>query len=367
MRVAVLTSSRADYGIYQPLLRKFTKESVEFELIVFGTHLSEFHGLTYKQILEDGYTIRRKIESLVLGDSSEAISSAMALTAAKFSGVWASLEGEYDIVFCLGDRYEMFAAVSAAVPFDITFAHIHGGEETLGAIDNIFRHSITQMADYHFTSTEEYKSRVLNLIGRSEKENETVFNVGALSLDNLLDIELLSTDQLLDEYGIDLAKPSILFTFHPETNSPDTNEGNIKKILQVLEQLQEYQIIITMPNADTSSNVIRHELAGFISENEERVFAIESFGTRGYFSCMQNVDFVMGNSSSGIIEAASFGKYAIDLGDRQKGRTKGKNVISIGIDQQQMLSAVAQIKESPKPPQDNIYWQGELLKKSFKC
>ena len=373
MRVAVLTSSRADYGIYQPLLRRMDEDPFfELELIVFGTHLSKFHGYSVDQILEDDYEIAHKIESLVLGDSEEAISTAIGITSLKFSTIWQMVMNKYDMVLSLGDRYEMFAAVSAAIPFNLSIAHIHGGEETKGAIDNIFRHSLTQMAEYHFTSTELYKKRVIELLGSNEQE-ANVFNVGSLSLDNLKDLELLSKDEFLEEYDIDLSFPTILFTFHPETVSADQNEHYIDEIIETLDELDYYQIVITMPNADTKGNIIRKALHKFIDTNKERVYGIENFGIRGYFSCMNHSSFLMGNSSSGIIEAASFGNYVINLGDRQKGRASGDNVINIPIDRSQILEAVKEVEQLENFSGQNIYWSEgaadkiiEVLKEKFK-
>jgi len=366
MRIAVLTSSRADYGIYQPLLRRLERDTFfDLELIVFGTHLSEFHGHTLNNILEDEYQIAREVESLVLGDSAEAVSTAMGLTLAKFSSLWAEIQDKYDLVFCLGDRYEMFAAVSAAIPFNLPFAHIHGGEETKGAIDNIFRHSITQMAKYHFTTTESYKKRVLQLLDLNESEAD-VYNVGSLSLDNLNDIELLDTAVFLDEYGIDMSLPTILFTFHPETVSADLNETYINEVIEALEALDKYQVVITMPNADPKGNIIRKELNKFINSNENRAHGVESFGIRGYFSCMKHAHLLMGNSSSGIIEAASFGKYVINLGNRQQGRASGPNVLDIKIDAAKILSAVKEFEQKPHPGSDNIYWNGGAAEQIIK-
>ena len=372
MKIAVLTSTRADYGIYQPLLREFNRNSIDFELIVFGTHLSEFHGYTIKQILDDGYTVAHKVENLVLGDSPEAISSSMALTALKFSGLWATIKDKYDLTFILGDRYEMFAAVSSAIPFNISFAHIHGGEKTLGAIDNIFRHSMTQMAEYHFTSNDKYKSRVLDLIGNKEEKKNKVYNVGSLSLDNLKDLELFSTTEMEAKYGIDLNKPTILLTFHPETVNPERNSAYVEEIVIALEYLKKYQVVITMPNADTGSNIIRSKLNEFITQNKDRTFGIETFGIQGYFSCMEHSSFIMGNSSSGIIEAASFAKYVIDLGNRQKGRAAGDNVIHVEIESKEIINAVKKVEEAPGLDRSNIYWQGgaaesivNILKNSF--
>jgi GDP/UDP-N,N'-diacetylbacillosamine 2-epimerase (hydrolysing) len=221
MNIAVLTSSRADYGIYLPLLKKLRSDPYfSLKLIVFGTHVSSFYGLTKEQIVEDGFDIYREVESLVLGDSPEAISSAMGLTLMKFSSLWAKEKSQVDLILCLGDRYEMFAAVMAAVPFNIPIAHIHGGETTTGAIDNTFRHALTLSATYHFASNQVHAGRIAQLKG----EDRNIHNVGALSLDNLKEIELFTTTEFLARFGVDLTIPTVLVTYHPETVALEKND-----------------------------------------------------------------------------------------------------------------------------------------------
>lgn len=342
MRIAVLTSSRADYGIYLPLLKAFTADSnFELSIIAFGTHLSHFHGYTLDQIKADGFENIETIESLILGDSETAISNAIGNTIINFSSFWKQHKNRIDLVFALGDRYEMFAAVAASVPFNIPIAHIHGGETTLGAIDNKFRHTITIMAEYHFTSTKMYADRVIKL---GAKKNH-VFNVGALSLDNLQNLRLLTIDEFKDKWHIDLSKSTILTTFHPETVSVERNYQYAQELSNALQQLSKtYQIVVTMPNADTMGMIIRKELDQLISRNSS-IIGIENFGTLGYFSCIKHCTFLLGNTSSGIIEAASFGKYVINLGDRQKGRTQSENTIDVPVNKEAILNAVAAISK----------------------
>ncbi len=357
MKVAVLTSSRADYGIYQPILRRLQGDPFfELELIVFGTHLSHEHGYTIDQIQKDGYKIIASVESLMSGDSEEAISTAMALTMMKFSDLWNRFRNRYDLVFCLGDRYEMFAAVASSTPYNMTFAHIHGGEKTLGAIDNTFRHCLSLMSRYHFTTTGRHAERVKNLVEDEIKNN--VFNVGSLSLDNLDDIGLLDKKEFQKIYGIDLSQPSILFTWHPETVRTTRNIRDLNQILSALDQLNAYRVVITMPNADTMGDQVRQKLLNYADENRERVTAVKSFGTQGYFSCMEHAEFLMGNSSSGIIEAASFGKFVINIGDRQKGRECGDNVLHVPAKETKILEAAEKIESSQPPGRKNIYWNG---------
>jgi len=341
MRIAVLTSSRADYGIYLPLLKALNKDKVfSFKIIAFGTHLSRFHGYTVNQIEKDGFEVAERLETLILGDTEEAISNAIGNTITKFSSLWTRLKDEVDLIFALGDRYEMFAAVSASVPFNIKIAHIHGGETTLGAIDNKFRHAITLMSSIHFVSTPEYATKVAQLTGT----REDIHYVGALSLDNLSNFKLLSNEDFQNKFNIDLSIPTILTTFHPETVSTEKNVEYAKVLTQLFDKLsKKYQVVITMPNADTMGNIIREKFVELSNENS-RIITVENFGTLGYFSCIEKCSFLMGNTSSGIIEAASFGKFVINLGDRQKGRASGENIFHTPIEIDAVLKNILEIE-----------------------
>jgi GDP/UDP-N,N'-diacetylbacillosamine 2-epimerase (hydrolysing) len=360
MRIGVLTSSRADFGIYLPLLKKMKEDSFfNLSIIAFGTHLSAFHGETIRQIENDGFEVKYKVESMLLTDSPEAIATAVGLTTIKFADFWQKYKTEFDLVFCLGDRYEMFAAVTAGIPFNILFAHIHGGETTLGAIDNIYRHTITLASKYHFVATELYAKRVASIINQLEN----ITTVGALSLDNLASLEILSIAEFKEEWGIDLSEPTILFTFHPETVSYHANKKYASELVQAISILnKKYQILVTMPNADTAGNIIREALnTNFTNENS--VFLIENLGSRSYFTAMKFCSFLLGNTSSGIIEAASFGKFVINLGDRQKGRTAGNNVIHTEITSRAIIDAVNNIESLKSPSSENIYWNGGATNK----
>jgi GDP/UDP-N,N'-diacetylbacillosamine 2-epimerase (hydrolysing) len=358
MRVALLTSSRADYGIYLPLLKKLAADPFfELKIIAFGTHLSHFHGYTLKQIQQDGFEVYKTVESLVLGDSPEAISSAIGLTQLKFASIWAEEKDKLDLIISLGDRYEMFAAVMAAIPFNIPVAHLHGGETTLGAIDNTFRHAITLASQLHFTSTETHAARVKELTGQTGK----VYNVGALSLDNMQDMQLLSQEKFRKKFGIDISIPSVLVTFHPETVSFEANLQYTDELIAALKEL-DHQIIITMPNADTMGSAIRQKLLAF-AEQDPKVKTVESFGTLGYFSCMQHCSFLIGNTSSGIIEAASFGKYVINVGDRQLGREGSANVFHCPVEKNAILEVARKIESLPAFTGENIYGAGNSATK----
>jgi len=353
-KIALLTSSRADYSIYYPLIKKIYKNPlIHLDIISFGTHNSLFFGESFKQIERDGFDIKYKIDALVLGESPESISDSLGMTMIKFSTIW-KLE-KYDLILCLGDRYEMFAAVSSSIPFNIPVAHIAGGEVTLGAIDNIFRNSLTIMSKYHFVSTEKYKEQVVKLIGYEHREK--VYNVGALSIDNLKKLELLSIEHFHAQFGIDLSKDSILITFHPETVSYSKNEFYIDELIASFAELKAYQLIITMPNADTMGNMIRQKLNAYIDASSH-AFGIESFGTVGYLTCMKYCNFMLGNTSSGFVEASYFPKFVINLGSRQKGRIETANIFTIEITKDNILSTIRLVENSTLPKNCNIYGDG---------
>jgi GDP/UDP-N,N'-diacetylbacillosamine 2-epimerase (hydrolysing) len=352
MKIGILTSSRADFGIYLSLLKKL-KEDHEFqiEIIAFGTHLSHFHGYTIDQIEAAGYNVKYRIESMLLTDSPSSVATSIGLTTIKFAEFWEGHSTEFDLVFCLGDRYEMFSAVMAGVPFQIPFAHLHGGETTLGAIDNVFRHGITLASKYHFVSTPAYADRVMQLVANKQH----IYYVGALSLDNIFDLDLLSIEEFKKKWAIDLEKKTILITFHPETVNYTKTQQYAYELVNAIRDLTNYQVLVTMPNADTGGNIIRKELTDNFTASD-RVFLIENLGSVSYFTAMKHCALLLGNTSSGIIEAASFGKYVINLGDRQKGRRHGNNVINTKIEARCIIEAVAKIEIAEALSNQNIYF-----------
>ncbi|MEO8173173.1 MAG: UDP-N-acetylglucosamine 2-epimerase [Sediminibacterium sp.] len=352
MKIAILTSSRADYGIYLPLLKELKKDPFfDMQIIAFGTHLSAKHGNTVNEITESGYPVAHRVDTIPDGDSPAAIAAAMGKTMINFARVWE--ENTYDLVIALGDRYEMFAACASAVPFGVPIAHIHGGETTLGAIDDTFRDSITQMATYHFTTTDQYRNRVLALKG----SGNGVYKVGALSVDNLKTLPLLSIEAFKEKFNIDLNKPSILITFHPETVAFEKNERYIVELIAALREIETYQLIITMPNADTMGNMIRKHLSDFIASSKNAI-GIESFGALGYLSCMKHSTMMLGNTSSGFVEAAFFSKYVINLGNRQSGRILSPNICNCEIKKDSILRSVADFANRELPEKIEIYGNG---------
>ena len=358
MKIALLTSSRSDYGIYFPLIKEIYSHSFfQLDLIVFGTHNSYFFGETIKQIENDGFLVKYIINSLILGEGPEAIADSMGITFMKFSSIWKN--EDYKLCITLGDRFEMFAAAYSSLPFNVPIAHISGGEITLGAIDNTFRDALSVIAKFNFASTEIYKSRIISIKG----ESSGIYNVGALNIDNLNSLNFLSILEFKTKYKIDLSKPSILFTFHPETVSFEKNSEYIDEIINALLEIKNYQLIITMPNADTMGHLIREKLTNFIKLNNY-AHGVESFGTLGYLSCMKHCSFMLGNTSSGFVEASFFPKYVINLGNRQLGRIITSNINNCRIDKESILNAVNEFEKFvPNKSEHRIYGDGNSAKK----
>lgn len=359
MKIGVLTSSRADFGIYLPLLKRLKNDTFfNLGLLVFGTHLSSVHGYTINHITKEGFRIDYTLETVMLSDTPEAIAKNMAQTGMKFSAIWESARKNYDVIFCLGDRYEMFAAVSVSVPFEITIAHLHGGETTLGAIDNKFRHCLTHFATMHFASTYNHAKRVETLTGSPEN----IYNTGALSLDNINDLKLIDAEEMLNHFGIDFSIPTLLVTYHPETAGEGVKETGGVNMVEALKFFDEHQVVITMPNADTSAGELRTLYQEF-SQTFSSVKLIENFGTQGYFSAMKLSKLVIGNSSSGIIEAASFNKYVINIGYRQGGRAVSDNVINTSNSREDIKEGINKGLSLGEYKGINIYNNGGAVNK----
>jgi GDP/UDP-N,N'-diacetylbacillosamine 2-epimerase (hydrolysing) len=351
MKIGVLTSSRADYGIYLPLLQKIkTDPFFETEIVAFGMHLSKLYGYTINDIKRDKYKVVHEIDSLVEGDDEPAITTSYGNTILKFAQFWNN--HRYDWVLCLGDRFEMSAAVQAGIPFRVKFAHLHGGETTTGAIDNIYRHQITLAAELHFTSTESYKKKVETLTGSSEN----VHSVGSLSLDYLDEFVPVDHAAFYDNFSLPEGD-FVLVTFHPETISPSDNNNYLREIKVALEQLsKEIHLVITMPNADTNGLVYRSLFAQMKSEQPDKITLVENFGKVNYFSAMTYSRLLIGNSSSGIIEAASFGRFVVNVGKRQDGRAQSDNVLNCGFKAAEIIATTHKALTSGVYTGENIYY-----------
>ena len=356
MRVCILSSSRADYGIYLPLIQKMKNDSFfEMEIVAFGTHLSKGHGYTLNDIEKDGYICIHSISSLISNDDAQSVVSSYGLTVLKFADFWAS--HTYNLVFCLGDRFEMSAAVQAGIPFGVKFAHLHGGETTLGAIDNVYRHQITLASKLHFTATDIFREKVIHLLGSSDG----VYSVGSLSLNDSIDFVPIDRVVFFEKFNIP-NEEFALATFHPETMSLQDNVRYAQEMKNALESIsKKIFVIITMPNADTQGSVYREVIEQLKEKFPKRFLLIENFGKVNYFSAMHYAKILIGNTSSGILEAASFGKYVVNVGDRQKGRVQSDNVLNCEFEATVMVKGAAKAMSFEKYNGKNVYFKGGVV------
>ena len=320
-KICVVTGTRAEYGLLYWLLKEIEADKeLELQLIVTGMHLSPEFGLTYKEI-EKEFKINKKIEMLLSSDTSVGISKSMGLAQISFAESYDELKP--DIVIVLGDRYEIFSATSAAMIARIPIAHIHGGEKTEGAFDESIRHSITKMSHLHFTATEEYKNRVIQL----GEHPSRVFNVGGMGIENIKRLKLLSKDEFEKSIEFKLNIKNILVTFHPVTLENSTAKEQFQQLLDAIDELEDTNIIFTKANSDTDGRVINQMIDEYVTKNSHKSIVFTSLGQLRYLSALQYVDAVVGNSSSGLAEAPSFKIGTINIGDRQKGRIKASSVI----------------------------------------
>ena len=321
-RVCIITGTRAEYGLLYWLMKEVQSSSkLELQVIATGMHLSPEFGLTYKQIEQDGFTINKKVEMLLSSDSETGIAKSIGLGVIGFSDALNSLEP--DIVVVLGDRFEVFSAVIATMVSRIPVAHLHGGEATEGAFDEPIRHSITKMAHLHFTAAEEYKNRVIQLGERPDR----VFNVGAAGIENIKKLQLLSRADFEKSISFKLTKRNLLVTFHPVTLEKSTSEEQFNSLLNSLDKLKGTNIIFTKANADTNGRIINKLIDQYVSDHPRTTIVFNSLGQLRYLSAIKHVDGVVGNSSSGLLEAPSLQVGTINIGDRQKGRIRATSII----------------------------------------
>jgi GDP/UDP-N,N'-diacetylbacillosamine 2-epimerase (hydrolysing) len=309
---------------------------MDLQLIVTGMHLSPEFGLTYKEI-EKEFPISKKIEMLLSSDTPVGISKSMGLAQISFAEAYAELNP--DIVVVLGDRFEIFSAAAAAMIARIPIAHLHGGETTEGAFDESIRHSITKMSHLHFVATEAYRRRVIQL----GEDPAKVFNFGAPGLDNIDKLPMLGRDELENSLGFKLGKRNLLVTFHPATLELNTAKEQFQQLLTALDELKDTHIIFTKANADTDGRVINAMIDGYVMKNSNKSIAFTSLGQLRYLSALQHVDAVVGNSSSGLIEAPSFRIGTINIGDRQKGRIKADSVIDCAPNRVEIQGALSKL------------------------
>lgn len=331
--VGVITVGRSDYGIYKPILQQIQADpNLRVHLIVAGMHLSPEFGLTITTIEADGFEIAERVEMLLSADTPAAITKSMGLGLIGFAQAFARLRP--DILLVLGDRFEMHAAALTALPFKIPVAHIHGGEITQGAIDDALRHSITKLSHLHFVATEEYARRVQQL----GEEPWRITVCGAPGLDNIGKVKVWSTAELEAKFGLHLDSSPLLVTFHPVTLEYEKTEWQVSELLTALE-VSGLPVIFTLPNADTQGRVISRMIKNYVQWHPLAQW-VDNLGIQGYFSLMAMAAAMVGNSSSGIIEAPSFKLPVVNIGTRQQGRVRATNVIDCGYRHEEIITAI---------------------------
>lgn len=356
-KICVVTGTRAEYGILRPLIMRIKdEECFELGLAVTGMHLSEAFGSTYKEIEADGLKINVKVDILQDDDSNKGMAISIGLGVQRFADYFE--KNRPDLVIILGDRFEIFAAAIAAAVLHIPIAHLHGGETTEGAIDEYFRHAITKMSCLHFASTDLYRRRIIQM-GESP---ERVFNVGALSVENILNLPLLNKEELAQKIDFDLSTPFALVTFHPVTLENDTAVQQLNELLAAIDEKDDMNYIFTKANADANGRAINKRLEEYC-EGKSNAKVFTSLGVLNYLSAMKHCEMVLGNSSSGIGEAPILNKPSINIGDRQKGRLFADSVISCETNKEAILKAIDKAVSNDFRKriacQENLYGDGK--------
>lgn len=336
-KICVVTGTRAEYGLLSRLMRMIKdSQQTQLQIIATNMHLSPKYGNTYQEIEKDGFTIDSKIPIIGDNDKDDAVTTvkSMAKALSGFADAYNILKP--DLVVVLGDRYEILAAATAALIERIPIAHIHGGEITEGAFDDSIRHSITKMSQLHFTTTDEYRKRVIQL----GEQPERVYDVGSLGVENIKKLPLMNKEEIEKEIDFKIDENTILVTYHPVTLGSRTAKEDIDDFISALEDRKDLRIIFTMPNSDTGGQFIVDAINGFVENNKERARAFKSLGVLRYLSVMKEVAAVVGNSSSGLLEVPSFGIPTLNIGDRQKGRIAAESVLNCKPDKESVLKGL---------------------------
>ena len=322
-KICFVTGTRAEYGLLRYLMKEIKSSKVfQLQLVVTGSHLSHRHGYTVNEIINDGFQIDASLDIELEKDDKDSVCVSLSKCIEKFSEALEDLRPE--LVVVLGDRYELLGAVAASMIHRVPIAHIHGGEITEGAFDDGIRHAITKLSQLHFVAAFEYKKRIIQL---GENPN-LVFEVGGLGVDAIKKISLLTRDQLEKSLDLKFRDRNFLITYHPLTIPlKEDSEFEIKQLIDGLSSFKDALQIFTMPNADPGNKEIFNLINDYAYRNDN-VYTFESLGQLRYLSCLSQIDAVIGNSSSGLLEVPSFRKATINIGDRQKGRLCGKSVIN---------------------------------------
>jgi len=340
-QIAVITGSRAEYGLLRGLLYALdADQAFALHLIVTGMHLSPEFGLTYREIERDGFAIAAKVELLLSSDTSLGTAKSVGLGVIGFADALSQLAP--DLVIVLGDRFEIFAAVQAAFICRIPVAHLHGGETTRGAVDEAFRHCISKMAQWHFVAAEPYRQRVIQL----GEEPQRVFQVGALSIDNVRNADLLSRQALAEQLQFSLDGPYFVVTYHPATLSDENPQAALETLIQALDQFSECKLIITLSNADSGGRAINQYWQNYAASQPHRIYCTASLGLQRYLSAVHHANAVIGNSSSGLFEVPALRVPSVNIGQRQQGRLAPGSVIHSAATQSAIVAA---IKEALSP------------------
>ncbi|MDW7671647.1 MAG: UDP-N-acetylglucosamine 2-epimerase [Bacillota bacterium] len=332
--ISVLTASRSEYGLLKPVINQLKQVDVfDVRIAVTGAHLSPEFGLTYQEILDDGNAIDEKVEILLSADTPSSISKSMGLAMIGFADYFRKLHP--DLLVVLGDRYETLAVAAAAMNERIPIAHIHGGETTEGAVDESIRHAITKLSYLHFTSTEAYRKRVIQL----GEEPSRVYCVGAPGIDNIKNVALMNKEELAESIGFALDQPYAMVSYHPVTLEDRSSGVQMKALLDACDSFGELSFVFTKANADTDGRVINEMIDAF-AKNNDRAVAFTSLGMKRYLSALKYCALVIGNSSSGLVEAPSFGVPTVNIGDRQKGRIQADSVINCEPNEKAIRKAI---------------------------
>lgn len=336
-KICVVTGSRAEYGMLKWLMKDIADtEALSLQVVVTGMHLVPAFGNTYREILADGFRIDRQIDILMASDGASGIAKSMGMAMVGFADAFEELAP--DAILVLGDRFEILAVVSAALVHKIPIVHLHGGEKTQGAIDDSIRHAITKMSHLHFVAAEEYRRRVLQL----GEHPDRVFMVGGLGVDTLVRTPLLDKETLSREIGFDFGKRNLLVTYHPETLSDQPTEAQFLELLHALRRFPDINVIFTYPNADMGRHAIAHLIQEYVASSGNWK-GFRSLGHEKYLSCLQFVDGVVGNSSSGLLEVPTFKKGTVNIGHRQAGRLKAVSVIDCAADESSIVAAIEKL------------------------
>ena len=335
IKICVVTGTRAEYGLLYWTMKAIQANlKTQLSVCVTGMHLSPEFGMTYQQIEEDGFEIDGKVEMLLSSDTSVGVTKSMGLGLIGFADFYERTRPDWVLV--LGDRYEILSAVTAAMIAKIPIAHCHGGEATEGLIDEAIRHSITKMAHLHFTSTEEYRQRVIQL----GEQPDSVYNSGALGIENINKLALLNKEDFQKSINFNLAEINFLVTFHPVTLENLSAKHQFKELLDSLDQFPKANVIFTKPNADNDGRILNDLIDNYVKTNYLRAIAFNSLGQLRYLSAIEHCQVVIGNSSSGLIEVPSFKKPTINIGDRQRGRIEAESVITCEPNKKEVVESI---------------------------